>query len=80
MEVRGPRLLSWGHQEKEMVGKRSKIPMMDDTRQIGKLLAGIILIIVEVVASMLAEHGTTSARRTCGSAGEGRWRSTERKF
>jgi hypothetical protein len=79
VEVRGHRLLSWRNQEREVVGKCSKIPMMADTRRIGKLLASIVLIIVEVVASMLADHGSTSARRTCGSAGEGRWGSTERK-
>ncbi len=52
MEVRDPSLLSWGNQEIEMVGKRPEIPMMDDTRQIGSLLASIVLIFVEVVASM----------------------------
>lgn len=80
MGVRGHRPLSWGNKEKEMIGKCSTIPMMADTRRIGKLLAGIVLIFVEVVASMLADHGSTSARRTCGSAGEGRWGSIERKF
>ncbi len=80
MGVRGHRPLSWGNQEKGVVGKCSTIPMMADTRRIGKLLASIILIIVEVVASMLADHGFTSACRTCGSAGEGRWGSTEQKF